>query len=269
MPVIKNLARSYTKKVEAVSAWDSVDGVRLLLYGRSGTGKTTLWSSFPGPILALVCSGCNQPGELKSIDTPENRRKIDPRVISDSQQIRDILANSSKFATIVLDHASGLQDLVLKEILGLQELPVQRSWGMAQQQQWGQCTLQCKELLRAILNSCNNVVIVAQEREFNTDSVDGSISPSVGAGLTPSLTGWLNTAADYICQTFIRQREEERVNKIGGKEVKKLVKKSEVEYCIRTAPDPVYTTKFRLPKGRVLPSVIVDPSFEKINQLIK
>jgi hypothetical protein len=66
----------------------------------------------------------------------------------------------------------------------------------------------------------------------------------------------------------LRQKEETRTVKIGGKEVTKKVKGGVVEYCLRTAPDPVYTTKFRLPKGRKLPDVIVDADYEKLVALI-
>lgn len=275
MPTVRKQTRSPTNRAQTPSnksrqsAWDRAEGVKVLLYGRSGTGKTTLWATFPGPILALISSGGNKPGELKSIDTPEYRDKINAIVVEDSATVSEEVKNASQYATIVVDHASGLQDLILKEILGLSEVPVQKSWGLATQQQYGQCTLQAKEHLRNVLNFDGNVVIVAQEREFNTDSTSDLIAPYVGAGLTPSLTGWLNTAVDYIVQTFIRQHEEVSTQKIQGKTVETRTKTRQVEYCLRTAPDPVYTTKFRLPKGRPLPDVIVDPSYDKILSLIQ
>jgi hypothetical protein len=249
------------------------DGLKVLLYGRSGTGKTTLWATFPKPILALVCSGGSKPGELRSIDTPEYRKTIRQVVLEGSREIisvTDALADDSlRCGTLVLDHASGLQDQVLKEILGLEELPAQKGWGMASQQQYGQCSLQCKELLRALLGLSCNVVIVAQEREFNTEADSELIMPFVGAGMTPSVTGWLNTAVDYIAQTFLRQREVTKEAKIGGKVVPTKVKTKEVEYVLRVGPDPVYTTKFRLPRGTPLPDVVVDPTYDKLIALIR
>jgi hypothetical protein len=249
------------------------DGLKVLLYGRSGTGKTTLWATFPKPILALVCSGGSKPGELLSIDTPEYRKTIRQVVLEGSREIisvTDALTDGSlRCGTLVLDHASGLQDQVLKEILGLEELPAQKGWGMASQQQYGQCSLQCKELLRALLGLSCNVVIVAQEREFNTEADSELIMPFVGAGMTPSVTGWLNTAVDYIAQTFLRQREVTKEAKIGGKVVPTKVKTKEVEYVLRVGPDPVYTTKFRLPRGTPLPDVVVDPTYDKLIALIR
>lgn len=252
--------------------------IKLSLYGRSGTGKTTLWATFPKPILALVFSGGLGSGELRSVDTPENRGQIHVAAPTNAVQAKKLLEHLKEaggYATYVLDHATGLQDLVLRDIVGLAEIPVQKTWGMATQQQYGQCTLQVKEILRDLLSLPANVVIVAQERNFN-EGGDGSemLAPVVGSALTPSLCGWLNAAVDYIGQTFIRQKEEIQTQTIGtGKSAKTLntrVKIKGVEYCLRTAPDPVYTIKFRDPsKGVNLPEVLVNPHYDKIMRLIK
>lgn len=253
------------------SAWELSDNIKILIYGRSGTGKTTLWATFPKPIKALICSGGINPGELKSIDTPEYRKSIDPRIIQSTDQVRSILdrVESSGAATLVLDHASGLQDLTLKEILGLEELPAQKSWGMATQQQYGQSSLMCKELFRAMLNLSCNVVIVAQERTFGDEVNSDIITPTVGAALTPSVTGWLNPACDYVVQTFIRPKMVYGKTKVGNSEIVTAKRGKGVEYCLRTEPHDVYMTKFRVPKGRFLPEVIVDPTYDKIVQLIR
>jgi hypothetical protein len=229
-------------------AFDESDGIRMMVYGRSGTGKTTLWSTFPKPILAIIASGSSQPGELRSVDTPELRKVI---------------------STVVLDHVTGLQDMVLKEVLGLDEIPIQKSWGLATQQQYGTCILRCKELLSALLSVRANVVLVAQEKDFNTDSESDLIAPAVGAALTPSLCGWVNSVCDYIVNTFLRQHEEVKEKNVNGKTTQVRVKTRKVEYCLRTGPHPVYCTKFRLPKGNPLPESIVDPDYDKIMTIIR
>lgn len=250
------------------SLWDEVDTIRMLLYGRSGTGKTTLWATFPGPILALICSGGNKPGELRSINTPEYRKKIKPVAVQSTDDFRQRLEESSNFATVVLDHASGYADVVLKEILGLSELPAQKGWGLASQQQYGQQSLQCKESFRALLNLSANVVIVAQERVFGDDNSSDAIKPTVGAALTPSVTGWLNPACDFVVQTYIRPRYTTKTVTIGGQKMTEKVKTEKKEYCLRTEPHETFMTKFRIPRGMELPECIVDPSYDKIMALI-
>lgn len=270
MPIVKKQSmKKKAAKSSMASAWDYTDSISLLLYGRSGTGKTTLWATFPKPILAIICSGGIRPGELKSINTPEYRKTIKAWVVRESTDVRDLLETAGDFATVVLDHGSGLQDLVLKEVLGLDELPAQKSWGLASQQQYGQCTQQCKEIMRAMLNLPQHRVIVAQERSFEGDGNNQDvIAPCIGAAMTPSLVGWLNPACDYIGETFIRGKTIEKVIKSGKKTLRQRVRVKGVEYCLRTGPHDVFTTKFRVPRGRTLPEEIVDPSFEAVMEII-
>lgn len=260
--------------------FDDNEGIKITIYGRSGTGKTQLWSTFPKPILAVICSGGFKPGELRTIDTPENRKLIDAVVITRCEELDEIIAyqhSKRKYATTVLDHASGFQDLALKEIRGWDEIPAQRPIIADNKATWGKVADKCKDHLRNLLGLDCHVAIVAQERNFtDDDNEDSVIMPFVGPAMIPSLTGWLNPASDYVCQTFIRQRMVAKTLTIGeGKAAKQKVimekVKGEVDFCLRTAPDPVYMSKFRVPKGvsLKLPKVIVDPDFDKIYGLIK
>jgi hypothetical protein len=110
------------------------------------------------------------------------------------------------------------------------------------------------------------VVLVAQEREFNVDSDSDLVMPYVASAMTPSCVGWLNPAVDYIAQTRIRPK---MVEKQITKGVKKWVATDEAEYTLRTGPSNVYTTKFRVPKGTKLPKEIIDPTYDKIMEIIK
>lgn len=279
MPKVRKQATAPKSRPKSRSVVDRIgpirfnadDGIKINIYGKSGTGKTTTWATFPKPILAIVCSGGSQSGELRSIDTPEYRKTIRQVMLETSSEIQDLAnhqRNGAKFATVVLDHVTGLQEMILKEVLGLDEIPSQLSWGVATQQQYGQVSLQTKERLRSLLDLSCNVVIVAQEREFNIESESDIVLPYVGSALTPSSAGWLHTAADYICQTFKRSRTETKLTKVGTKTVHTKKAIGGVDYCLRTAPDPTFTTKFRLPKGTELPDVIVDPTYNKLSKLI-
>ncbi len=278
MPIVRKQTMKPVKKSVSVIdriqpiAFAADDGIKINLYGRSGTGKTTLWATFPKPILAIICSGGKKPGELRSIDTAQYRKTIKQVPLLESQEVAALaehVEQGGEYKTVVLDHASGLSDMILKEILGLDELPAQLSWGLATQQQYGQLGIKMKELLRCLLNLSCNVVIVAQERNFDEEGSGELLMPVVASALTPSVVGWLNPAVDYIGETFIRQRTTEKQTKIGGKIVTTRARTTGVDYCLRTAPDPVFTTKFRVPKGCVLPDAIIDPSYDKIMEIIK
>jgi len=250
--------------------FDENDGIKINVYGQSGTGKTTFWSSFPGNILAIICSGGNKPGELRSIPL-DTRKKIKTVSIEKSTEVRELITyqkEENPFNTIVLDHATGFQELILKEILGIDELPAQLGWGVAKQQDWGQCALQVKNILRELLSLECNVVVVAQEREFTPSEGSELLMPHVGSALTPSISGWLLPACDYVVQTFKRQEVLTKKTTIGKKIVTTKSKGDRVEYCLRTAPHEMYMTKFRVPKGQELPQEIVDPDYTKLMSVI-
>ena len=251
-------------------------GLKVALYGRSGTGKTTFWSTFPRPILAVVCSGGKRSGELRSIADRTNIKRFPLESCDEIPELCEALEEENKYRTVVLDHASYLQDIRIKEILGLSDVPISKykvakkgeTWGIASQQEWGQCAINMKEYLRGFLDLSCNVVIVAQEREFNNDENSELLMPYVGAALSPSVTGWLNPAADFIFQTFKRNKVITKQAKVAKKKVTRKVTTDEVEYCLRTGPDSTYTTKFRLPKGQWLPDVVVDPNYEHVLDII-
>jgi len=248
------------------------EGISVCVYGESGSGKTTFCSSFPGPILWIVCSGSTKPGELRSVNTPEMRKKIKTVRIENSREVIELAqkqAETEMFNTVVVDHGTGLQDWVMKELLNMDELPPQLSWGLASQQTWGQCALQMKELLRAVLSLSCNRIIVSQERTFKADEDnDLDIMPHVGPALTPSITGWLTPACDYVVQTYKQQKTSTKTVKIGQNTQSVTTKLKGVDYRLRTGPDATYMTKFRVPLGTVLPDSIVDPTYEKMMALV-
>lgn len=261
----------FAARVSTLGEQDLGSGLKINLYGQSGTGKTTLWATFPKPIIVFVCSGGNQSGELKSLDTPEYHDDIHVVNIDSTDLLYEGIeyARQENFETAVVDHMSGLLDLCLIERLGLDQAPVQLQWGTATREQWGEIGIKLKEIGRAALALPNNVVLVAQQREFNTEDEGDLLMPYVASALTPSMVGWLNPAVDYICQTFKREVMEVKKVKVGKTVTEQLKPTGEVEYCLRTGPHSVYTTKFRAPKGHEVPDCIVDPDYDKIMEIIQ
>lgn len=250
--------------------FDEDDGISILLYGQSGSGKTTCWATFPGPILAIIVSGGNKPGELRSINTPEYRKKIKTVSLETSDELLDLIkfqAETGTFKTIVLDHVSGAQDLCTHEVTG-KPVAAQKSWGDVSQQQYGKIALKLKECLRDFLGLSCNRVIIGQERTFEGKEDNELITPTIGVALMPSVAGWLYPAVDYVCQTFKKQKTETVTSKLNGKEFTTTNKLKGVDYCLRIGPHEVYTTKFRVPKGRELPETIIDPSYPKLIKVI-
>lgn len=261
---------------DRITDWgdSSEEGISVCLYGESGTGKSTIASTFPGPILWCIRSGGKFPGEIKSVAI-EDRKKIKKLVLATSKDLIDAveyLENEGKFRTIVIDNLSGFSDMTMAEILELDKLPEQLSWGDAQQSDWGKLGVQCKEIWRKVLDLPINRVFIAHQRNFTSDDSRASeldLIPSIGPSLTPTLANWINAACDNVCQCFKRQKTVTKQVKMAGKTVSQTVPVPGADYCLRTGPHGVYMTKFRIPRGKELPDVIIDPDYKKIISLIE
>jgi hypothetical protein len=273
MPVVKTTTKSASTS-SATSRIISLNelpdqGIKLCVYGKSGTGKTRLVGSFAklGPMLHMICSS-NGTNEARSIKGTPN---VDCVEIQKPQDLLDLinLAKDSKYKTLALDHVTGFSDCVLADILGVDKVPEQGSWGMAKREQYAQLGLQVKTYLRDLLDLPLNVIIVGQERAFDLEEEAGEVlMPYVSVSATPAVAGWIAPAVDYMCQTFKRDQVKVTSKKMGDKIIESMERTGKREFCLRVGPDSTYITKFRVPPGTDLPDVIVDPNYEKIEHLI-
>jgi AAA domain len=255
--------------------------IKAMVYGVSGTGKTSFWSTFPSPIIVLLITAREEPGELISIDTEDNRKRIKQVEIYSTEEIRKVLdhiVETKQYRTVVIDHVSGMQDLTLKEILGIDHIPADKHFGIAKKQHWGELAVKTKTFIRPFLNIPNtNVCLIAQERDFikrgSGDDDDAPIAssddilvPTVGPALIPGLAHWCFSEMDYFVQTCLREqlREVSITLEGGGTEVTYEPVRGETDFLLRVKRAGPYMIKFRVVRGRKLPSFIVDPTYEKL-----
>lgn len=242
------------------------EGIKICFYGESGSGKTTLLSTFPKPMLIAICS---RVGETRTV---KKTKGIDAVVLDDEEELAELVAmqrETRKYATFAVDHITGFQDLVLKKVIKANDVPTQLAWGTATQSEWGDVGIGVKERLRDVLSLPCNVVLVAQERAFNTEAnVSEVLKPYVNCALSPSIAGWIGPSCEYLCQCFLRMGKKEVKVKIGNKEAIQQKETGKVEFCLRTSPNPVFKTNFRVCKGVKTPESISDPTYEKIMKLI-
>lgn len=255
-------------------------GIILSVYGRAGTGKTTLACTFPKPLLIIGSEdGTGSVRDVEGIDfiLVETSSEVDQLIgYVPTGHMRDVSRKDNfggGYKTVVLDTVGGLQDLVLKEVLGLDSVPLQGSWGMANQETWGAVSSQVKEILADLISLSArgiNIVIVAHEKNF-TDSGSHSdvMLPYVNVAVQPATRDWLNGKCDYIGQMYIREQvRKERIEE-GGQSMIIDTKTGRSEFCLRVKQHPIFMTRFRCPKGTKLPDAIVDPDYNKIKTLIE
>lgn len=239
--------------------------MKLVLYGKAGTGKTTLAASFPKPLLIDISErGSDSVRDIKGLDVIRVR---------DWQELEMtywyLKKNDPEYETVIVDTVSYAQELVMRHVLEEKGVSVDSGelgkWGSMTKRDWGTIASTLKTFLTNLRDLDMNVVFIAHDRIFNAgeedDEADG-ITPSVGPRLMPSVASALNAAVSVIGNTFIRERF-----KLVG-EGKKQKEKRIVEYCLRLGPHSYYITKIRKPKSIEAPNVLVDPSYDDIRELM-
>lgn len=250
---------------------DVADVVRhrtFVIYGRSGTGKTTLAGSFPKPMLLLDVKDDG----TDSIQDVKGVKVFDVTSFEDFElAFYHIERNAKKYKTIVIDTVSQVQQLAIKELMDNKTMKGRTAgdWGSMKKRDWGDVSALMKEWLinyRDLASLGLQVVFIAQDRSFNFDEEaddEQSVIPEIGPALMPSVMRVLNAAVQMIGNTFIRERFIKK--EVAGK----IKRTSKLEYCLKVGPDPVYITKIRKPRSIEPPKLIVDPSYEDIVNIIK
>ena len=248
------------------------DFISLGIFGASATGKTTLWSGFPGPTLALFCSGnLKNPGELKSL-SKEEKSHITALKITSTDQLVSVISSLAKdmqgFVTVVIDHLTSISDMIVADMLGVDKAKPQKEWGDMSQQEWGKFSSNLKIILRDFLDLEANSIIVCQEKIFEPPEDSEIGITKVGPAVTPGVAQWLTSTLNYSIQTFVRAKTVEKKINVRGKEKTKIVKLDELQFCAYLPLSEHRMTKFRKPRGIKLDPVMVDPTYEKLKAVI-
>lgn len=199
------------------------DKVKVCIYGRNRSGKTTLATQFQKPLLLIsaepeanggAMSVSSTKGVTLSRITPISKRQPGDKVHGSAKvvAIANELAASNPFATVVFDTVTSLQDLILVELLGLSKVPEIMSWGMVPDGMYQQRAEKLRETVRPLLelNNCN-VVILAQEKDHNAMEERGGKNKILhtmqqGSFMAPALGAtnaqWLQDACGYVIQLY-------------------------------------------------------------------
>lgn len=230
----------------------------MLLYGKAGTGKTAVSSTFPKPMLVIDI-------QERGTETIMGVEGIDVLKVDDWQMFEDAYwyletEGYKKYKTVSLDQISSLQAIRMNKIrkdteMAASDTFTKRDWGIIS-----------GDLQTWLLNYRNlrdkgmNVVFLAHERSNEGgETVEDQIDPSIGPRVMPSVSSFINGATSQIGNTFIRESFEGT----GQNKVRT------VQYCMRVGPHAYYVTKIRKPleADLVIPDVLINPTYEKLRNI--
>ena len=152
----------------------------MMVYGRSGTGKTHFGSTFPKPILFI---DTNERG-TETIAQEEDVYVVRVTEWSEMDELYWALLDQTTdiaYASIVVDQVSNLQDIGMAEVLrksrkGRDETFTQRNWG--------QLSGMLKQWITDFrdLSDIYNLLLIAHERvNEGGDDEEEAIEPSIGS----------------------------------------------------------------------------------------
>lgn len=241
-----------------------------VIYGRAGTGKTTLAGTFPEPILLIDLKdhGDESVVGVKGMDVLD---------VEDIDGFEDafwyLKKHPKKYKTVVIDTVTQLQQMTVEMVLDGKKLngKIAGDWGTMSKQQWGDVAAIMKRYINDFRDlEGMNVVFLAQDRVFNLaddeSEIDNDLEPEVGPRLSPSVASHLNAAVSIIGNTLKRERTKTTKGQ-NGKD--KVIKTGKVEYCLRIGPSPLYITKVRKSRDIKLPDFIENPTYDDIIEVVK
>ena len=209
--------------------------MKVLLYGRSRVGKSTLSAQWPKPLLAIAC----EPRENGGADSLIGMDGVDVSVVqlkpgpnepdSGSEKalrlaawLQQTYADTGKcpYQSVTLD-VTALQDIILAEIMGWDspdstiKRPRRGEGGGVGRPQFGQRAERCIKVFRAFKDLPCHVVFVGQEKDHNPEKdEDGNAVGSkllvpaqerrfMAVSLGQASVEWLQNACQYVCQLYM------------------------------------------------------------------
>lgn len=232
--------------------------MKVLIYGPNGTGKNTIASTFPGPILVL---DVNEKGTRSMLGhgSDEEHPHVKKRFVDTFEMF--VMAywylktGKHPYKTVVIDNATTLQEVGMKFVMKKEaDNDLNKDMDMANKRDWGNLSQLMKKWVIEFRNLDMNVVFIAQEKRTNEEDLN-SDEVSVFPQVIASVKAILGAAVDVIGRTYVIDSENAE-----GKPI--------VKFCMRVLPNTTYMAKIRLPIGAKSPTSLVNPNYKALKTIM-
>jgi AAA domain len=201
--------------------------VKVCIYGRNRSGKTSLAAQFPKPLLFISC----EPAHCGGVQSVSNVRDVTLIRVEDEREkivsIGNELAASDHYRTVVLKTVTSLQDVILEEMK--REFPGIPISGRGSKDTFQMRSSRLHDTMKPLLDLKRvHVVVLAQEKDHNPPVGEGGFpdlkakllqTMQQGSFMAPALgpanAQWLQDACGYVLQLY----EDEVVQEISVPQV--------------------------------------------------
>lgn len=262
----------HSKKSDDLPEMEAVEDVEnsnsTVIYGLQGTGKTTLFATWPRPSLLLDFND-------KGTDSIKDQKGVYVMKVKTIGQLEAVYwalksgklkdpKTKKHFKTVGFDTVTRMQDMFIEDITGSNE-PM--SWGTLSRKQFGEVSGGMKKTITDFRDLEDiEVVFLAQQKVFNIEEEEndhGDLPAEIGPQMMPSVASHLNASVNTIGQTYKRL-------KVTKKKVDKKIERTEkIQFCLFIGPNPVRMTKIRKPKDVVPPSILINPTHADLIEALK
>lgn len=222
----------------------------VVVYGQSNTGKTTLCSTFPKPALFLSIGddGTSPLYNVDGVDLIRLNTAIELKNVLD-----ELLNTTTEYQTIVVDTFSLYVNVWTHDYI------ISKNKRMTQQD-WGNLKTDTEEVIRLAhkLAADKWVILTCHEVADAFEGLEGEIAPDIRPNVSKGVRTYLEGMANLGIHTSRMSKTVEK----DGKE------KTVVKYACHVGPNEYYWTKVQTTPDVNIPSVVVNPSFDKLMEIL-
>lgn len=234
---------------------DSIDQHKLVtIYGKSGSGKTELGSTFPKPMLYL---------QVGDDGTASIRGKKGIKVlrIKNLEELKNVLkelldlaeSGKLKYKSVFADTFSMITNIWVKENATDKKKKMT-------QQMWGDLKNDTEELIRLCHELAGYCWVILSCHEVGEafDGMEDEILPDIHPNTSKGARSYLEGMSNYGIHTLIKKKDIV----VDG------VEKTIAVYVAQIGPNPYYWTKLQKPKTLKVPSQVRDMTYQKLTKIL-
>ena len=222
----------------------------LMIYGRSGVGKTRLaGSAYDVPEMRRVLYLDIEGGILTLRREFPNVETVRIKTWKQFQAVYDELyAGGHGFQTVILDSLTEIQKFNMDEIMrGLIEKNEERDMDVPSLREWGKNLEQCRRFIRAFRDLPINVIFTALEREDKDRMLRPIKLPSLSGKMAGEVAAFLDIVLYYNIKEVTEDGETKQLRVLQSAATESVIAKD---------------------RSGLLPPTMVDPNMEQLYDLI-